>query len=137
MPIYTFKRSDGQVFTKRLSFSDFDAIQAGEKQVVGDDGKVCELVFDPGEVGFVLKDGESGGWASKAQKENNYRRARGQEMKRRERDHVFKSRLVPNFEGKEAENWADVQDHVRSEKGEASAETYDHLVQTEGQGAST
>lgn len=137
MPMYTFKDPDGKPFTKRLSFADYEAIQAGDKQVVDAEGRVCELVFDPGDVGFVLKDGVSGGWASKAQKENKYRKERGKEMRRRERDHVFKSRLVPNYGGREAHSWKDVRDHVRGEKGEAAASTYDSLVTKEQQGAST
>lgn len=137
MPIYTFRSPDGQPFTRRLSFADYEAIQAGDKKVVNAEGLECELVFDPGEVGFVLKDGVSGGWASKAQKENKYRKARGKEMARREKDHVFKTRLIPNYGGKEAHSWKDVQEHARTEKGEASAGTYDQLVRKEQQGAST
>lgn len=131
MPTYTFRRPDGQTFTKRLSFKDFHAIQAGEKMLEDDDGNELPLVFNPGSVGFVLKDGESGGWPSKAASENKYRRERRKEMTKREKDHVFKSRLVPNYKGKEAHNWSDVQDHVRTEKGELAASTYDRLVSKE------
>lgn len=131
MPIYTFRRPDGQTFTKRLSFQDFHAIQAGDKVLMDDDDNELELVFNPGAVGFVLKDGESGGWPSKAAKENKYRRGHRKVMAKRERDHVFKSRLVPNYKGREAHNWADVQDHVRTEKGKAAASTYDRLVSQE------
>lgn len=131
MPIYTFRRPDGQEFTKRLSFDAFRAIQAGEQMLVDDDDNELELVFNPGEVGFVLKDGESGGWTSKAMKENKYRKERRQVMTQRERDHVFKSKLVPNHQGKEAHNWADVRDHVRTTEGVAAAKTYDRLVTQE------
>jgi hypothetical protein len=131
MPIYTFERPDGKRFPKRLSFGDYEDIKSGEKRLVDDDGNELSLVFDPGQVGFVLKDGVSGGWVSKANKENNYRKAHGQEMSRRQRDHVFKTRLVPNFGGKTAHSWRDVQDHARTTKGEASAATYDHLVAQE------
>ncbi len=135
--MYTFKSPEGKAFAKRLSFADYEAVQAGDKKVVDEEGRECELIFDPGQVGFVLKDGESGGWASKAAKENKYRKGRGQEMRRRERDHVFKSKLVPNYGGREAETWKDVQEHVRGEKGDAAASTYDSLVRKEQQGAST
>jgi hypothetical protein len=137
MPTYTFKSPSGQTFTRRLSFSDFDAIKAGEKSIVDDAGEVCELVFAPGDVGFVLKDGVSGGWASKAGKENTYRRARRAEMTRRERDHAPKTRLIPNYQGQEAQSWGEVRDHVRGEKGALSASTYDSLVTKEQQGASS
>jgi hypothetical protein len=137
MPMYTFKSPGGQSFVKRLSFSDYEAVQAGDKKIVDEEGRECVLIFDPGQVGFVLKDGESGGWASKAQKENKYRKGRGKEMRRRERDHAPKTRLIPNYEGQEAHTWEDVRDHVRTEKGEAAAGTYDQLVTKEQQGAST
>jgi len=136
MPMYTFKTPEGELFTKRLTFSDYEAVQAGDKRIVVESG-VCELVFDPGTVGFVLKDGESGGWASKANKENKWRKGRAKEMARREKDHVFKSRLIPNYDGQEAHTWKDVQEHVRGERGESSAGTYDSLVTKEQQGAST
>lgn len=137
MPTYTFRSPSGQTFTKRLSFSEYDAIVAGEQSVVDEQGQQCELVFDPQRVGFVLKDGESGGWPSKAGRENKYRQGRGVEMKRRQRDHAPKTRLVPNYQGQEACSWKEVQEHVRGEKGEQSASTYDSLVRKEQQGAST
>jgi len=135
MPMYTFKSPGGLVFRRRLSFADYEAVRAGDKQVVDDDDEVCELIFDPGQMGFVLKDGPSGGWASKASKENKYRRARSGEMARREKDNVFKSRLIPNLGGKEASTWKDVQDQVRTDKGDVAATTYDSLVAKEQQGA--
>lgn len=131
MPTYTFKSPDGTVFNTRLSFSDYEAVVAGDQKLIDADGKDCELVFNPGSIGFVLKDGESGGWVSKAMKENKYRKGRNKEMARREKDHVFKSRLVPNHDGVEAHNWADVQDHVHTTKGEFAASTYNHLVAQE------
>lgn len=137
MPTYTFKTPEGELLTKRLSFADYDAVQSGEKVLTTESGQTLELVFDPGTVGFVLKDGESGGWAGKALKENKYRAGRSHEMARRERDHAPKTRLIPNFEGQEAHSWADVQDHARVTRGEVSASTYDHLVAGETKGAST
>ena len=131
MPNYTFQRPDGTYISKRLSFAEYDSLVAGEVKLVDENDQELTLVFNPGDVKFVLKDGESGGWASKALKENKYRVARRQTMAQRERDHVFKSRLVPNFGGKEASSWADVRDHVRSVKGVESASTYDRLVRAE------
>jgi len=132
MPIYTFKRaSDDAIISKRLSFSAYEEVKSGARAVVDELGEPLEIVFNPGDVGFVLKDGVSGGWASKTGKEKKYRIARNQEMARREKDHVFKSRLVPNYQGQEASSWADVRDHVRSTKGEFSASTYEPLVAKE------
>lgn len=132
MPRYTFESPDGQRFTHRLSFADFKAIQAGEKKLLDDDDNELKLVFDPGAVGFVMKDGVSGGWPSKTAKERAYRQNRSGVMAKRERDNVFKPRLVPNYEGKEAHSWADVQDHVHTTDGAAAASTYNHLVAKEG-----
>jgi hypothetical protein len=132
MPIYTFKRTtDGAVLTKRMSFSDYEAIRAGTKQVTDENGLDLEIVFNPGTVGFVMKDGVTGGWASKTEKERKYRVVRNSQMARREKDHVFKSRLVPNYQGEEAHSWSDVRDHVRTTKGAESASTYDSLVTKE------
>ncbi len=130
MPTYTFKRTDGTLLTRKMSFIDYEAVKAGTKQIT-DEGLNLEIVFNPGSVGFVMKDGISGGWASKTEKEKKYRAGRNTQMARREKDHVFKTRLIPNYEGQEAHNWADVQDHVRTTKGVVAASTYDPLVTKE------
>jgi len=134
MPNYTFQRPDGTYMTKRLTFAEYESIKTGEMKLVDQDDSELKLIFNPGDVKFVLKDGESGGWASKALKENKYRQERRQVMTKRERDHAPKTRLVPNFGGKEAPSWADVRDHVMSTKGAASAATYDRLVTREQTG---
>jgi hypothetical protein len=131
MPTYTFRTPSGDIVNKRLSFSVYEDVKAGKHRISGADGAPLELVFNPGDVAFVLKDGVSGGWTSKTLKESKYRLARNGEMARREKDHVFKSRLVPNYQGEEAHSWADVQDHVRTTKGEVSASTYQPLVAKE------
>ncbi len=132
MPTYTFKRTiDGALVSKRMSFAEYDSLKSGESTLVDDTGQSLEIIFNPGQVGFVLKDGVSGGWMSKANKENKFRRERGSVMAKKEKDHVFKSRLVPNYQGQEAHNWADVQDHVRSTKGVEAASTYAPLVAKE------
>jgi hypothetical protein len=131
MPTYTFKRPDGVLLTRRMSFVDYEAVKAGTKQITDETGQGLEIVFNPGTVGFLMKDGVSGGWASKTEKEKKYRAGRNVTMARREKDHVFKSRLVPNYAGEEAHNWSDVQDHVRTTKGALAASTYDPLVTKE------
>lgn len=131
MPTYTLKRTDGTLVSKRMSFTEYDDVKSGKSSLVDDAGQPLEIVFNPGAVGFVLKDGVSGGWMTKVNKENQHRRERSQRMARREKDHVFKSRLVPNYQGQEAHNWSDVQDHVRSTKGAEAASTYAPLVAKE------
>lgn len=131
MPTYTFRSPAGELVTKRLSFTAYEAVKAGTEVIRDQEGQALELVFNPGDVGFVMKDGVSGGWASKVNKERQYRTTRSQQMARREKDHVFKSRLVPNYQGQEAHSWSDVQDHVRSTKGQQAARTYDPLVSKE------
>lgn len=121
----------------RLSFSDYDAIKGGDKELVCNQcDQTCDLVFDPSTVQFVLKDGVSGGWASKSLKENAYRATRRQEMARRERDHVFKPTLQPNYKGVETGNWRDAQEYARTETkkdfgakaGDAVAKTFEPMV---------
>jgi len=131
MPTYTFQcpQCEDPILLK-MKFVDYESVKAGKKMLVceGHDDVPMELIFNPGNIGFVLQDGPSGGWASKANKENNYRNRRAGVMRRREKDHVFKNRLVPNYGGEEAHSWKDVQDHARDQKGALSASTYDHLV---------
>ena len=132
MPIYTVRRqTDGVLLRRRLSFQEYDAVLAGEQTLTDSDGAPVELVFDHTGVGFVLKDGESGGWATKAGKENAYRKTRRKQMARRERDHVFKSRLIPNVAGAEAPTWEDAREEVRRVKGDDAASTYNSHVAKE------
>jgi hypothetical protein len=112
-------------------FSQYDSVKAGDEILPCkncDKGGMLEFVFAPGNVGFVLRDGVHGGWISKANKEGKYRSKRKVDMAKREKDHVFKNKLIPNLGGNEAHSWKDVQDEVRSKKGEASAATYNALV---------
>lgn len=132
MPAYTFRRpSDGATTIRKLSFAEYDQVQAGTLKVTDEEGTELEFVFNPQAVNFTLKDGPSGGWMSKANKEQKYRRERGQVMTRREKDHVFKTRLVPNLGGQEAATWSEVQAEVRSKGGDAAASTYDSYVAKE------
>ena len=131
MPSYTFLRADGATTKRKLTFEEYDLVQSGSFKVVDDDGQSLEMVFNPTGLGFVLKDGPSGGWMSKAQKESGYRSRRGAVMAQREKDHVFKTRLIPNLEGQEAESWRDVREEVRKQSGSAAASTYDRHVKQE------
>lgn len=131
MPTYTFRRPDGEQTTRKLSFEEYDLVSQGNLLVTDDAGTVLELVFNPQGTNFVLKDGPSGGWASKALKENKYREGHRQVMARREKDHVFKTRLIPNYQGAEAPTWKDAQEEARSKQGHAAAITYEPLVAQE------
>jgi len=132
MPTYTFKRpTDGAMTKRKLTFDEYDQVCSGRLKVLDDDGVELEIVFNPGAATFVLKDGPSGGWMSKSFRENKYRKARRQEMTRREKDHVFKTRLIPNLGGQEADRWEDVRDEVRSKMGTSAASTYDSFVAKE------
>lgn len=130
MPTYTFKRpSDGAIAKQRLSFDEYERLRKGELRLADDQGETLELVFDPGRTTFSLKDGPSGGWASKAMKENKYRSNRRKVMTKREKDHVFKTRLIPNYMGAEAPTWRDAQEEARRDKGDLAAVTYEpHVV---------
>lgn len=132
MPTYTFRRpTDGALASQRLSFKQYEELQAGKLRVTDDQGEVLELVFNPGNASFVLKDGPSGGWASKAMKENKYRKGRRVEMTRREKDHVFKTKLIPNYKGQEAHSWQEARDEARLQEGDKAALTYEPLVAKE------
>lgn len=139
MPQYTIQCQSCSVSGEiRLSFADYEAVKKDEKKLVCNECEgCCGIVFDPSGVQFVLKDGVSGGWVSKAMKENAYRARHREDMARRERDHVFKPRLQPNYKGVETGTWKDAQEYARSEvtkdhgkdTGNVIASTYDSLVQ--------
>ena len=133
MPNYTFKSSDGSLVRKQLTLSQFKQVEAGEVSVVDSQtNEPLEIVFNPtNAIGMNMLDGPSGGWATQALKESKYRDQRGQVMAKRERDHVRKYNLVPNYEGQTADKWEDIQDHVRAEKGVSAAKTYNQVVAKE------
>jgi len=134
MPMYTMRcPACGADIEKKLTFAEYDSAKAGDTLLPCscEKGGMLEFVFNPGGVGFVLRDGVHGGWVSKAARENKYRNGRRVEMARRETNHVFKNRLIPNLEGKEAHSWTDVRDEVRTQKGEEAAQTYEPFVAKE------
>ena len=145
MPVYDTRcPSCLKCETRKLSFHQYDEVRTGGVALVCSCGANPELVFDPSAVSFVLKDGEAGGWISKAAKENKYRAARRQTMSQRQRDHVRPNRLVPNYNGQVAQSWEEAKDaayrstyeRVSKEHGardaaraaERSAKTYDGHV---------
>lgn len=133
MPLYSTRctacREERDV---RLSFAQYDEVRGGKRTLACKTcGEAADLQFAPGSLGFTFKDGESGGWASKALKENAYRGQRRKRMEQREKDHVFKPKLVPNYKGEEAPTWRDAQEVARKDGGDVSAVTYEPLVQQE------
>jgi hypothetical protein len=120
----------GTTRDQRLSYADYDAVQDGKKTLTCKNcGLEAKIGFAPGNLGFVLKEGESGGWATKSIKENAYRSKRRAEVAKKEKDHVFKASLQPNFDGIETGTWKEAQELARKEKGDASASTYAPLIQ--------
>ena len=134
MPSYTLVCFEcGHTGDHHLTFSQYDAVKAGTEAVPCSlCGQNMEIDFQPQGVSFVLKEGPSGGWVTKAGKEKVYRARRSQVMARRERDHVFKNHLQPNYQGAETGTWREAQALARSEKGEKVAATYSDLVAQEG-----
>ena len=148
MPTYSTQcRKCQAVATKKLSFGEYDAIKEGTLHLSCTCGGSYILLFSPGDVSFVLKDGISGGWISKAGKENSYRVQRRQVMAKRERDHVRPHTLQPNFQGQIMDSWKEARqaayqstyENVKSELGgvtaakaaTATAKTYDLFVSKE------
>ena len=143
MPMYSTRcEGCGASHELRLSFQDYDSVKLGTKLL---ECSACQgqvgLVFDPGDVKFVLKDGESGGWASKAGKENAFRAKRYIHMGKKQADHAPRTRLLPNFAGEQTETWKEARSVAfetaytetkdLSAAKEASA-TYNSLVEGEG-----
>ena len=131
MPTYALACLEcGRNEDRRMSFSDYDKIKSGSTPVVCPSCQENMTVsFQPGKVAFVLKDSSTGGWVSKADKENKYRKAHREVMAQRERDHVFKTTLQPNYKGEETGTWREAQEAARKEHGDAAAVTYTpHVV---------
>lgn len=99
--------------TRKLSFQEYDQVKDGSMSLSCACGGAAHIVFDPSQVSFVLKDGESGGWATKAQKENRYRKERHGTLGRKQRDHVKPNKLIPNYRGQVAGSWSEAQDAAR------------------------
>jgi hypothetical protein len=117
---------------RRLSFAEYDEVTAGRETITCPAcEQAMEIGFAPGNVTFVLKDGPSGGWASKAIRENKHRAARREVMGKRQRDHVFTPALQPNYKGEETGTWREAQEQARKDKGELAAVTYNPLIQGE------
>lgn len=118
--------------SRRLTFAEYDQVKDGTK---GLQCTVCsepaKLGFAPGTLGFILKEGPSGGWATKSIKEKQYRKNRHGVMGRRQKDHVKVSKLQPNFKGQETGTWKEAQEVARSTDGNLAASTYDRLVSKE------
>lgn len=134
MPTYTFRSQDGLEVSRKLTIAQFEQVREGLLELQDDQGLPLELLFRPGNTAMVMKDGPSGGWASKAMKENRFRKGHNRVMDQRQRDHVQKAKLVPNLNGAEASSWRDVQDEVRTTKGAEAAATYDAVVASETKG---
>lgn len=133
MPTYQINCLEcGDAYDKRLSFSDYDAVKAGTKEIpcrkCSSTGKIG---FCPGNLGFILKEGESGGWASKSIKENAYRAKRRDRLAKKEADHVFKPSLQANYDGVDTGTWREAQELARNKGGDEAAATYDTLVKQE------
>lgn len=151
MPQYTVKcEVCEKTGVQRLTFSEYDEVLAGTRELTCSAcGGWGSLVFDPGNVAFVLKDGESGGWVSKAGKENTFRARHNRVMDKRQRDHAPRTTLQPNFGGALTGDWKTAQEaayettyeNVRQEHGSQiamqaateSAKTYDPLVKRQVQ----
>lgn len=133
MPTYAIECDEcGARYDERLSFKQYDEVKAGTSTLgCATCGCSAKIGFKPGNVGFVMKDGESGSWASKAIKENKYRKDRREVMAKKEKDHVFKSNLQANYKGEETGSWREAQELARKENGQEAASSYDHLVKKE------
>ena len=151
MPLYSMKCQVCEATcTTKLTFAEYDEVKAGTRTLtcgIPDCGGWAAIEFNPGDVNFVLKDGEHGGWISKAGKENAYRKKHTRAVERRQRDQAPRTTLQPNFGGKLTGSWKDARDAAydstlervkqetdRQTAQQAAAEaakTYDPLINRE------
>jgi hypothetical protein len=145
MPIYNTKCKTCQKNEDRkLTFEQYDLIKNGQLELPCECGGRLQLIFNPEGVDFILSDGPSGGWVSKATKENVYRAKHRKTIAKREKNHVKPHTLQPNFQGQLTSTWAEARDLARQStyekiKGEqgvvaaakaaaTTSKTYDSLV---------
>src|SRR5580698_10258426 len=149
MPHYSVScQACDNVGTIKMTFTEYDAVKAGTSNATCPHcGGWANIVFNPGDVSFVLKDGSVGGFTSKAGKENAFRAKHNKVMDKRMKDHAPTTRLNPNFGGQLTHNWKDAKDaayehtydKVKQEYGsqvaaiaaKESASTYEPLVNRE------
>jgi hypothetical protein len=113
---------------RRLTFSEFDEVKSGAKELVCGCGSPLKLGFSPGTLGFIMKEGPSGGWATKSIKENQYRKKRGAAISQKQKDHVMVPKLQPNYKGEETGTWREAKEAARKDRGDLSASSYDPLI---------
>lgn len=89
-------------------------------------GSPAQYVFTPTLVHMSLK---GDGWPSKTIKEKNYRKKRSAHMSKKQRDHVQKPTLQPNFNGEATGTWADAQ--TAAHDAGKNYISYDNLVAQE------
>jgi hypothetical protein len=94
-------------------------------------GEECNYQFAPTKIQFILKDGPSGSWPSKGNRYKQHRAEASAAASKRQKERYKENRLVPNFEGKETESWAEAREYAVQKKGLESAATYDAKVATE------
>jgi predicted nucleic acid-binding Zn ribbon protein len=132
MPTYSVSCSEcGHSEDLRLTFAQYDEAKT-EPLPCPKCSKGLTFDFAPGNVSFVMKDGPSGGWASKANKERKYRAARNKVLDQKTRDHVLTPKLQPNYNGEETGTWKEARQAAQVD-GKAP-ETYDPYVAKEAVG---
>ncbi len=69
-------------------------------------GQQLCFVFSP-RLSFTTKDGVSGGWPTKVDREKKYRASRRREVTVLSKDSHHSAQLVPNYNGTEVDSWRD------------------------------
>jgi hypothetical protein len=111
MPTYHFRCPDCEdVVALRLSFKNLEKVEQGASSVVcPEHERPMERELAGTRFTAVLRDGPSGGWASKSLKELKYRRERREGIAARKRDKVQTPVLVPNVDGECYGSWQEAQ----------------------------
>lgn len=131
MAKYDFKCTDedcGNVQEEVMKMSEKDGAQISCNEC----GSPSEYTFTPTMVYMHLR---GDGWPSKTLREANYRKKRYAVMSQRQRDHVQKPELHPNFNGQDTGTWADAQ--TAAHDAGKNHHSYDKLVNKEQAGKST
>ena len=114
MPLYEFQCSECSTLEEHFHKMDDDSEKL---HLCSKCGKEMSRKFT---TNFAVKDGPSGISPTKAFREKNYRARRSEEMKKKQKDNVWKPTLQPNVENKEGgterfDTWSEAQSYAKAE----------------------
>lgn len=121
--IYVFECECGEVRKENLPVSERDS------EIICSCGKSMNRVINSGAINFSLK---GWGWTGRDYKEKRIREKRSLDMALKQHERYGDGdKLVPNYNGREADSWKEVRDQAVFEKGAQVSNQYESLINKE------